>query len=270
MTKVKFRILFQRQMASVFVFLGLLLGQGLFFLPFLLPSDSYSGQDRFGGSSPNAHFGHRDSERALSAYRKWEGKKRKALLKRIESVFREHLKGLPSETAIAESRRVTGKDSSGIESKRLERPNFPLLARVFLEECERFHFEPELILAVIEVESNFHVAARSHRGATGLMQLQPRTALDVLQRQKSHPSVKRDLAGVDLTDPELNMRLGIQYLGYLKGRVQARSPFDLFAAYLVGPEKYGQIKSRPGYRPSETLRYFNKIQQRKEEWRNRL
>jgi soluble lytic murein transglycosylase-like protein len=47
------------------------------------------------------------------------------------------------------------------------------LLRIVHEEAERAHVAPELVLAVIDVESDFHRFAISNAGARGLMQIMP-------------------------------------------------------------------------------------------------
>ena len=54
--------------------------------------------------------------------------------------------------------------------------------------------DPELVKAVVQVESGFYPLAQSHKGAIGLMQLMPATA--------------RELAVDDPWDPNQNLRGG--------------------------------------------------------------
>lgn len=79
--------------------------------------------------------------------------------------------------------------------------------------------DPDLVRAVIRHESAWNHAARSHKGAIGLMQLMPDTAR---------------LLGVDPFDPEQNIAGGIRYLADL------RALFDgnldaVIVAYVAGP-----------------------------------
>ena len=76
------------------------------------------------------------------------------------------------------------------------------LAHVLVTEAYRHGFDPWLMVAVIEAESEFRVTARSPTGARGLMQLIPSTFRSV----SSHE---------DHYDPVENVRAGIKYFAYL-------------------------------------------------------
>jgi len=70
--------------------------------------------------------------------------------------------------------------------------------------------DPLLVLAVIRQESNFLPTAVSSSDARGLMQLLPSTAKWIAESK-----VKEPFSEDRLTDPDLNIRLGTWYLGYL-------------------------------------------------------
>ena len=59
---------------------------------------------------------------------------------------------------------------------------------------------PELVKAIIEVESSWRVKARSHKNARGLMQVRPIAARDIDPEISQH----------ELYDPVTNVRLGVQ------------------------------------------------------------
>lgn len=84
--------------------------------------------------------------------------------------------------------------------------------------------EPALVAAVIRTESRFDPEATSYQSAYGLMQLLPETAKFVSQRS--------GIEG-DYRDPEVNIRLGTWYLGYLKQRYSGDETLML-AAYNSG------------------------------------
>jgi len=102
----------------------------------------------------------------------------------------------------------------------------------------------DLVRAVIQVESGYNPRARSPKGAMGLMQLMPGTALDV--------------GVINAYDPEDNIRGGVRYLRTLLDRYGDDETLAL-AAYNAGPEaveKYGNAV--PPYR--ETQDYVERVQ----------
>src|SRR3954469_8707830 len=103
----------------------------------------------------------------------------------------------------------------------------------------------DLVKAVIQAESAFNPMARSIKGAMGLMQLMPATALEY--------------GVVNAYDPAENIRAGVAYLKSLLDRYSHNEELAL-AAYNAGPtavEKYGAV---PPYR--ETRDYVSKIRSR--------
>ena len=104
---------------------------------------------------------------------------------------------------------------------------------------------PDLVKAVIQAESGFDPSARSIKGAMGLMQLMPATAVQYGVRNPY--------------DPVENIRAGVAYLKSLLMRYSQNEELAL-AAYNAGPtavQKYGGVV--PPYR--ETKNYVKKIQQ---------
>jgi hypothetical protein len=111
------------------------------------------------------------------------------------------------------------------------------------EHASMHRVRPDLVRAVIQAESAFNPTARSIKGAMGLMQLMPATAVAY---------------GVsNAFDPAENIRAGVAYLRGLLDRYSQNEELAL-AAYNAGPtavEKYGAV---PPYR--ETRDYVSKIQ----------
>lgn len=109
----------------------------------------------------------------------------------------------------------------------------------------RHGVSPDLVLAIVEAESDFNPYAVSRRGARGLMQLMPVTAsgLDV----------------EDSFDPYENIEAGVRHLRRLMDRFDGELPLVL-AAYNAGEgavQAYGGV---PPYR--ETRRYVARILRR--------
>jgi soluble lytic murein transglycosylase-like protein len=92
-----------------------------------------------------------------------------------------------------------------------------------LSEAARRHgVAPELVQAVIQVESGYRADARSSKGAMGLMQLMPATAA-----RFGVPTAD------SLLDPAVNIEAGTRYLRWLSDRFGARLELVL-AAYNAG------------------------------------
>lgn len=105
----------------------------------------------------------------------------------------------------------------------------------------RRHNVPEdLFLRLVRTESNFRPTARSNKGAIGLAQLMPYTAVHL---------------GVDPHDPKQNLEGGARYLSQ-----QYRRFGDwrlALAAYNAGPEAVEKFRGVPPY--NETQQYVKAI-----------
>jgi len=111
------------------------------------------------------------------------------------------------------------------------------------EHARRQSLRPELVRAVIQVESGFNPRARSPRGAMGLMQLMPTTA--------------RELGVRDAYDPADNIRAGCAYLRRLIDRYDGNEELAL-AAYNAGAQAVDRHGGKvPPYR--ETRDYVKKV-----------
>ena len=109
--------------------------------------------------------------------------------------------------------------------------------------AERYKVEPALIKAVIKAESNFDPSALSRKGAIGLMQLMPATALNL---NVSNPY-----------NPHQNIEGGTKYLRNLTGLFGSDLKL-VIAAYNAGENaviKYG--RNIPPYK--ETRDYVKRV-----------
>lgn len=101
---------------------------------------------------------------------------------------------------------------------------------------------PELVSAVMRVESCYDKQAISKSGARGLMQLMPMTAASLGVR--------------DAFDPEQNIEGGVRYLAKMLARFNNKLDWGL-AAYNAGPEAVEAYKGIPPY--PETVSYVERI-----------
>lgn len=103
-----------------------------------------------------------------------------------------------------------------------------------------FRVDRALLFALARRESVFEPAAKSRRGALGLMQIMPATARFVDPR-----STYRGAAADALLAPERNMEVGQRYLDHLFGRDDVSDNLVfLLAAYNAGPTRLGGWRRR--------------------------
>jgi hypothetical protein len=136
-----------------------------------------------------------------------------------------------------------------------------VLAEAIVKESRNQAYDPLFVAAVIKAESTFNAAARSHRGAQGLMQIMPATGAWIAS--------KEDLPRGKLTDPGHNLKLGITYLKHLDEQFDGNKIFTL-VAYNWGP---GHVQKATGGKkriPRECLSYALKILNDYKRWQSGL
>jgi soluble lytic murein transglycosylase-like protein len=106
----------------------------------------------------------------------------------------------------------------------------------------RHNVDPNLVRAVVKVESNFNPNAVSRKGAMGLMQLMPSTA--------------RQLNVTDPFDPEQNVDAGVRHLKQLLESYKGDVRLTL-AAYNAGAGAVARSAGVPHY--AETQNYVRRI-----------
>ncbi len=150
----------------------------------------------------------------------------------------------PTDTA-AELR--TFKVARSTESIRVTKPVSPAYRDnyddLIVKHAQANNLRPDLVRAVVQVESGFNPGAISTKGAMGLMQLMPTTASQLGVRSPF--------------DPEENIRGGTSYLRQLLDRFAGNEELAL-AAYNAGPmavDRYGA--KVPPYK--ETRDYVRKV-----------
>jgi len=115
----------------------------------------------------------------------------------------------------------------------LSDPELDALAEAIVTEARLQRLDPELVMAVMFVESRYHAFAMSPVGAMGLMQILPSTGEELAQRLGVPWHGTRTLF-----DPTLNVRLGVAYLRQLQA--QFGSLEVALAAYNWGPGHIGR------------------------------
>jgi soluble lytic murein transglycosylase-like protein len=100
--------------------------------------------------------------------------------------------------------------------------------------------DPQLVRAVVQVESGYRSRARSRKGAVGLMQVLPSTG--------------RQYGARNLLDPKTNLETGIRHLKSLLDRFELKMALAAYNAGETAVKRFGGI---PPYR--ETRSYVSKI-----------
>ena len=128
-----------------------------------------------------------------------------------------------------------------------------VLADLVYELSYHYDLDPELVLAVMSVESGFRLRARSRVGALGLMQVMPSTG-----RLYAHNAGVRWRGARTLYDPVANVRIGTRYLAWLIGKFQGNLPLAL-TSYCHGIGRVKRTLQSQGRLSYRTLRYSRRV-----------
>lgn len=82
--------------------------------------------------------------------------------------------------------------------------------KIIKNECQTNNLDPILVFSLINAESSFNPSKTSNKGAIGLMQIMPSTAIFI--------ATELELDNFDsksLYNPEVNIKFGTYYLNYL-------------------------------------------------------
>ena len=126
-----------------------------------------------------------------------------------------------------------------------------LLAETIVEEAQRHAVDPDLVMAVIQVESGGQPLAVSNVGAMGLMQLLPSTGEELARKHGIEWH-----GPVTLFDSVVNVKLGTAYLHQLMERYGDIS--TALAAYNWGPGRIDRRLRRGAAVPSRYARLVMK------------
>ena len=108
--------------------------------------------------------------------------------------------------------------------------------------CDRHGIDPSLVHAIVKVESDFNPYALSRKGAMGLMQLMPQTAVNM--------NIKNSF------NPAENIDGGVKYLRYLIDRYEGNLSLAL-AAYNSGETAVKRWGTIPPFK--ETQNYVKRV-----------
>jgi soluble lytic murein transglycosylase len=140
---------------------------------------------------------------------------------------------VPGDAAPAAAKSSSPGPSAGIPS---------LYMDIINAACDKHGVDPSLVRAIVKVESDFNPFALSRKGAMGLMQLMPQTAVEM--------DVKNSFS------PHDNIDGGVKYLRYLLDRYEGNLSLAL-AAYNSGETAVKRWGTIPPFR--ETQKYVQKI-----------
>lgn len=180
--------------------------------------------------------------------------------KRMENISKE-ISSITQANNIYKEILLTNYALSCSNAKRLPSDKRYNMAEVITEQAKLHNIDPLLIVALIQVESNFKDKALSNKGAKGLMQLLPDTAAYI--HAKNDKGIK-DVS--NLFDMETNIKLGTAYMDYLLKKTDGNIEQAL-TAYNMGPSNmYRAMRKNkmPKKYSNKVLTVYNDLQKKVE------
>lgn len=151
---------------------------------------------------------------------------------------------LTATVAVTHSYLAQQEERRRLEAEAAERAQHPLKYADYITYYSSYYeLDPALVCAVILSESSFDPMAESRLGARGLMQLMPDTAEWVAHKlDEDDETYTFD----KLYDPEVGVRYGCWYLGYLSRRFDGDAT-KIICAYHAGQGNVDAWLSNPQY-----------------------
>jgi membrane-bound lytic murein transglycosylase MltF len=132
---------------------------------------------------------------------------------------------------------------------------FGELAKFFQKYAKQYQFDWLLLIAMGYQESGLNQSVRSRAGATGVMQMMPKTARS--------PSV--NIRDIQLTEP--NIHAGVKYLRFLideyfddPGIDPLNRQLFAFAAYNAGPTRMQQLRREAAAQGLDANKWFDNVE----------
>jgi soluble lytic murein transglycosylase len=125
------------------------------------------------------------------------------------------------------------------------------VSHAIIKESAKEKMDPLFVLAVIETESQFNPRIVGSHGEIGLMQIMPDTGQWISEKSGFPWKGKSTLR-----DPALNIRIGVNYLAFLREKFEGTA-YQYVAAYNMGPGNVRRLASLD-IKPKEySLRVMN-------------
>ncbi|MGC8768011.1 transglycosylase SLT domain-containing protein [Calditerrivibrio sp.] len=126
------------------------------------------------------------------------------------------------------------------------------LALAIVQESYKKKLDPYLVVAIMDVESDFRADSESIKGAKGLMQIKDDTARYIAVKENIKVSTRR------INDLLINVKLGISYYSYLLKKFDGNHKYALIA-YNIGVNKVYSLMTLKINLPKS---YYNKVKDR--------